>query len=242
MRTRREVLGGIILGSLTTTPIRSDDTTFGHFSGEVKVKWLTDGRLMQLLSPLLYTDPDGVQWIAKAGLKTDGATIPPFAWPFIGGPFEGKYRDAAVIHDAGCHDQNRRWEAVHLAFYNAMRCKEVEAWRAKVMYAAVYFFGPRWVLNPTDELPKRLFETEAEFFTLAGRIESGETKQPPDGTKAAFHRFCETGASNPFDTIQKSITCAIDEVNRAMRNLSTSTSEAASMPSLSLEQIRSYRP
>jgi Protein of unknown function (DUF1353) len=241
MKTRRHLLYGIVLGSLTRF-LQAEDKTFGHFSGAVQTEWLHDGRWMELLAPVLYTDPDGVQWLAKAGLKTDGATIPPFAWPFIGGPFEGKYRDAAVIHDAACCDKNRHWESVHLAFYNAMRCKEVEVWRAKVMYAAVYFFGPRWVLNPLEELPKRVFASEADFFAFAARIESGETKEPPEGTNAAFRSYCKAEGSNVIEALEKQLACVAEQVDKAVKPLSTSKTKAASLPQLSLEDIRSFRP
>src|SRR5207245_2096027 len=155
---------------------------YGYFSGTIKVRWLEDGHLMELLTPILYTESDGTQWYAPAGSTTDGASIPQFAWSLIGGPFEAKYRDAADNHDVACNQKQRYWESVHLAFYNGMRCRGVEAWRAKAMYAAVYHFGPRWTLNKSEQLPRRVFEKEFEFFELAARIESGETKQSPLGT------------------------------------------------------------
>ncbi len=37
---------------------------------------------------------------------------------------------------------------VHRTFYTAMRASSVDVWRAKVMYAAVYHFGPRWGMLP----------------------------------------------------------------------------------------------
>src|SRR4051794_9685128 len=46
-----------------------------------------------------YIDPKGVGWQAKAGLKTDGASIPPWAQLIIGGAWDGQFIRAAVIHD-----------------------------------------------------------------------------------------------------------------------------------------------
>jgi hypothetical protein len=74
----------------------------------------------------------------------DGASIPKFAWSIIGGPFEGKYRDASVIHDVACVARSAPWEYVHLVFYYAMLASGVDKTTAKIMYAAVYHFGPRW--------------------------------------------------------------------------------------------------
>jgi hypothetical protein len=62
----------------------------------------------------------------------------------IGGPYEGKYRDASVNHDYECCVQQSAWQDVHRMFYDGMMARGVELWRAKLMYFAVYFFGPRW--------------------------------------------------------------------------------------------------
>ena len=72
----------------------------GKFSGDVKAEWLPDGVNMRLLEPLSYTDNSGRVWSAPAGFVTDGASIPEVFWSLIGSPFTGKYRTAAVLHDA----------------------------------------------------------------------------------------------------------------------------------------------
>lgn len=118
--------------------------SFGNYVGNVKAEWLDDGRTMKLLAPLKYIDPARRIWLAPTGWIVDGASIPQFAWSGIGGPFEGKYRYASVIHDVACDEKVRPWELVHETFYYAMRASGVEDWRAKVMYAAVFYFGPRW--------------------------------------------------------------------------------------------------
>ena len=78
------------------------------------------------------------------------------------GPFEGKYRDASVVHDVACEEKNQSWQSVHRMFYEASRLSGVRWLDAKVMYFAVYHFGPRW----TPE-PPRLLKTEDDF--LRGR-------------------------------------------------------------------------
>ena len=117
---------------------------FGHYEGTVQTEWLRDGRRMRLLAPVSYFDPKGKQWVAPKDWVIDGASIPQPAWSFSGGPFEGKYRDASVIHDVGCDRKTDPWEEVHEVFYYGMLASGVESWRAKIMYAAVYHFGPRW--------------------------------------------------------------------------------------------------
>ena len=83
---------------------------------------------------------------AQSG-TTDGASIPRWAQPIIGEPYNWKYLKAAVVHDHYCYEENqvRSWRDTHLMFYDAMIDLGVEYFRAKVMYFAVYFAGPKWV-------------------------------------------------------------------------------------------------
>lgn len=117
---------------------------FGEFIGTVEAVRLGDGRSMKLTKPFAYLSPDGARWEAPAGSIVNGASIPPFAWSFIGNPLEGKYRNASVIHDVACVSQSRPWQTAHEAFYTAMLAADVDGLKAKVMYAAVYHFGRRW--------------------------------------------------------------------------------------------------
>ena len=92
----------------------------------------------------MFVDPDDKAWTAPQGLVTDGASIPRALWSVVGSPWTGLYRDAAVIHDAYCDSHSEPWQAVHKVFYLAMLANGVGPVQAKVMYAAVYRFGPRW--------------------------------------------------------------------------------------------------
>lgn len=118
----------------------------GHFEGQVVVKWLDDGRRMELIKDFAYVDPEGKIWGAPAGAVVDGASIPKAFWSIIGGPFEGKYRNASVVHDVACVQRKESSDDVHLMFYRACRCGGVEEKKAKTVYAAVYFFGPKWAI------------------------------------------------------------------------------------------------
>ena len=117
---------------------------WGYYSGFVEARWENDGRTMTLLSELRYVDPDGNVWLAPAGSKVDGASIPRSLWTFMGGPFEGRYRNASVLHDVAYEEKNRPWQDCDRMFYNAMRCSEVSAVEAKTMYYALYRFGHHW--------------------------------------------------------------------------------------------------
>ena len=75
-------------------------TKWGYYNGEPVTRWSPDGRNMILVTELRYTDPKGEVWVAPAGSVTDGASIPRYLWSLTGGPFEGQYRNASVLHDA----------------------------------------------------------------------------------------------------------------------------------------------
>jgi hypothetical protein len=117
---------------------------WGYYSGQVEARWENDGRRMTLLSELRYTDPEGVVWIAPAGSVVDGASIPRALWSLMGGPFEGKYRNASVLHDIAYEQQSRPWKQCDRMFYNAMRCSGVGSTEAKTMYYALYRHGRHW--------------------------------------------------------------------------------------------------
>ena len=100
-------------------------TKWGFYNGEPVTKWNPDGRTMTLLTELRYTDPKGNVWVAPIGSVVDGASIPRYLWSVMGGPFEGRYRNASVLHDVAYGDKKRPWQA-------------------KTMFYALYRFGHHW--------------------------------------------------------------------------------------------------
>jgi hypothetical protein len=178
----------------------------GQFKGEVIAKFLRDGRNMRLEQPFGYVDPKGQAWDVPAGTETDGASIPRVLW-VTHPPFTGKYRAAAVVHDYYCQTKSRDWKATHEVFYHAMRAAGVEDKTAKVMYAAVYYFGPRWGRGGTGEaratgaVQELPFEDQARLFDqlrswiesegpdiegIARRIDAGNLSAPPSEARVAL--------------------------------------------------------
>src|SRR6266699_6715628 len=121
-----------------------EPSKWGYYSGSPVTRWEPDGRTMTLLSELRYTDPQGFTWIAPSGSQVDGASIPRSLWSIMGGPFEGKYRNASVLHDVAYEQHKRPWQDCDRMFYNAMRCSGVGAVVAKTMYYSLYRFGRHW--------------------------------------------------------------------------------------------------
>jgi Protein of unknown function (DUF1353) len=126
---------------------------WGYYSGTIDTRWAADGRSMTLLNELRYTDPKGVVWIAPAGSVIDGASIPRALWSFMGGPFEGKYRNASVLHDVAYDQKSRPPAVVDRMFYDAMRCSGVGAVEAKTMYYSLLRFGRHWKFSVKKAKP-----------------------------------------------------------------------------------------
>lgn len=122
----------------------------GRFKGRVVAEWLSDGRLMRLQEPFEYVDPSNRRWPVPADTTVDGASIPQVFWSLIGGPFEGLYRSASVIHDYYCVRRTRPFPQVHRVFYDGMLTSGVADPRAWLMYQAVANFGPRWPAAKID--------------------------------------------------------------------------------------------
>jgi len=128
----------------TTNPEASDSSTSGQYFGRLLLEPLPDGRRMRLAEPFGFLDAKRKRWPVPRHAIVDGASIPQALWSVAGGPFDGKYRDASVVHDYYCSVRLEPWKAVHRVFYEAMLASDVSPARAKLMYAAVYFAGPRW--------------------------------------------------------------------------------------------------
>ena len=111
-----------------------------------------------------YKDPAGVRWQTKAQDKTDGASIPVWAQPFVGTPFTKEYIKAAVIHDHYCDRHVRPWRQTHKVFYDALISSGVSVERAKLLYYAVYLGGPKWVelIPGTGCGPNCVFKIETD--------------------------------------------------------------------------------
>ena len=124
---------------------------FGTYVGlPPHIELLADGRRVRLLKPLCYVQSEGSNWPVPAGVELDGASIPRFAWSLIGGPFEGLYRDASIIHDHYCAVRSRRG-----APRTACSRRDALQQRSRSRQRSctrLYRFGPRWDEGRDHEL------------------------------------------------------------------------------------------
>lgn len=128
------------------THVETVDSGWGIFTSDAirQVRNVFEPRRGTLQSPFGFRDSQGTEWLVPAAATFDGASIPQEAWSFVGGPYEGLYFPASIIHDFYSDVKQRPWRQTHLMFYDAMRAAGVEEAQATLMWGAVRYFGPRW--------------------------------------------------------------------------------------------------
>jgi hypothetical protein len=149
---------------------------FGDFLDQLKGAFVPEAKprpLFRLDTDFRFKDPNGLLWSTPAGAEVDGASIPQFFWSFIGGPFEGPYISASVIHDHYCKTKERTAHDTHRNFYYGMRAANVEDWRAKLMHWAVETFGPSWKLDKRVVMQQQCLSSpgQASICTSVPKIE-----------------------------------------------------------------------
>lgn len=135
-----------ITGIATTLGTVSNNS----FKGNVQAEFVSPAkpddnfRDMKLLTPFGYVDPRGVNWDVPVGYITNGASVPWGLWNIVGGPYDGPYRDAAVLHDYYTENKLRTWEDTHRMYYEASIARGVSENRASIMYAGLLVGADRW--------------------------------------------------------------------------------------------------
>jgi hypothetical protein len=150
---------------------------YGRFEGTLVVEMVKEHPTDSILKQdLVYIDPAGNRWVAPAGARINGASIPGWAKSFLGGNYDGPYRYAAAIHDVACDDRyrikTRSWQQAHEAFYHAMLANDVGQKTALLMYGAVYHFGPKWEVVEYKHVPS------AELPELFASVQSAARQSP----------------------------------------------------------------
>ena len=184
---RRLAVAALILSAACSRP-----GPFGHFVGTVKTEWIEANRKMRLLDDFSYVDSKGMTWAAPKGSVVDGASIPQVLWSVVGSPYTGEYRSASVVHDVACVKRDKPWQDVHRMFYEACRAGGVGEQKAKLMYSAVYHFGPKWAPGGAAMFYMRTMPVEEEFAQLKTFVEAGDRSLEEIETFSAVRRPVRT--------------------------------------------------
>ena len=98
----------------------------------------------------------------KKGFDFDGASIPQSLWGVYGNPLSGKFRIAALVHDALYASQKLPREVADAIFLDLMKQHEVGYMKRQTMYYAVRSAGWYvWRRNTKEEI-----ETYKEFINV----------------------------------------------------------------------------
>jgi hypothetical protein len=174
-----------LITSILAQPVIAQ-SQYGSFPYPLDLRMSGNGRDAMLLAKFVYIDGQSKSWEVPTGTVVDGASIPRPLWSIAGSPWTGKYREASVVHDYLCEKKNTAWKTAHQTFYTAMLANGVDAIQAKIMYAAVYRFGPRWDFEYTPDCPNCAAVphkvdkftpnfNEEEFNALEARARAGAT-------------------------------------------------------------------
>lgn len=169
----------------------------GHYTGKLLLEPLNDGRKMRTVLDFGFAETGGLHWPVPRGTTVDGASIPWLLWTPFGGPYEGKYRNASVVHDYYCSVHTADYQAVHLMFYRAMLVSGVSVARAKVMYLAVKYFGPSWSEMDVENtklgmpaIPRRPDHDDLMFYVLHDPLTIAVSNVIERGGKSAHDWIC----------------------------------------------------
>ena len=104
----------------------------------------------------------GYRITVKKGFDFDGASIPQALWSVYGNPLSGKFRIAALVHDALYASQKVSRELADAIFLDLMKQHEVGYMKRQTMYYAVRSAGWYvWRRNTKEEI-----ETYKEFINV----------------------------------------------------------------------------
>ncbi|TPI27329.1 DUF1353 domain-containing protein [Mesorhizobium sp. B3-1-9] len=190
---------------------------YGQFVGNPDGSFISDPDRPQfkLNRPFVYRDPNGLEWTVPAGEVTDGASIPRFAWSLVGGPFDGPYLDAAIIHDYYCCTKSREYYSTHHAFWMGMRAAGVSDTMAYIMWSAVRFGGPAfWSVDPSAVAPVPCRTDNVAAKSLY-EMSDERTRAIAIGKFAGMARTLKTSGGKVLDVVDgKAILAQTDEAER----------------------------
>jgi hypothetical protein len=141
---------------------------FGKFLDQLRGVFLADAAPrpeFKIEHDFRFEDPNGLLWLTPEGTSVDGASIPQSFWSIIGGPFEGPYINASVIHDYYCRTKERTAHDTHRNFFYGMRASNVPEWKSELMHWAVSTFGPSWKLEKRVVMKQSCVTTAENFRT-----------------------------------------------------------------------------
>jgi Protein of unknown function (DUF1353) len=165
----------------TETPVIIANSSF---KGTAKVEFLKpenpSDRRVKTLADFGFVDSKGQHWDVPADFVSDGASIPWGLWSITGGPFDGPYRDAALIHDYFCDFPKFSWEDTHRMFYEAAIARGTSESVARTMYMGIIYGGPTWT-KPSVQTPAPGKKADANKWYMIGTAHAADEPKQDKG-------------------------------------------------------------
>jgi hypothetical protein len=200
-------VGGVIIGVAVTLlamaagmfePSGAVDPAFGTFMpAEPSVVLLGNHDRMRLTADFGYSDSRGKIWTAPKDYVSNGASIPQPLWSIVGSRTSGPWSYAAILHDWHCEKMIEPSDEVHRMFYEACRANGTPERKAKMLYAAVYHFGPSWKHKTLTSAMKSTSPDGSDEVINVGHKVVSETTATAIPTEEEMSRLIRVEAENP---------------------------------------------
>ena len=106
--------------------------------------WILDDKCkyMEVVEEIKYKDIEtGITLTIPIGFRTDGKSAPKITWSFLGGPFTGPDKFAAVVHDYALYSKLMSNKDADRVFKDILKEFKVNKVKISLMYKAVRFWS-----------------------------------------------------------------------------------------------------
>ncbi len=118
----------------------------GEFEGRVVVEWLDEAFVPSLraVEDFGFRQAKGKFWKVSRGEAFDGKGWPPLLSDLVGSPYEGSFRNSALVYESATQRRTEKWDEAQRMFFEASVVEGVALQDAKVMYLLLAIQGSRW--------------------------------------------------------------------------------------------------
>jgi hypothetical protein len=118
----------------------------GEFEGKVVVEPLDEPFVpsIRVVEDFGFRQATGKFWKVSRGEAFHGKGWPPLLCDLVGSPYEGKFRDAALVYESATQRRTEKWDEAQRMLFEASITEGVAPQDAKVMYLLLAVQGSRW--------------------------------------------------------------------------------------------------
>lgn len=118
----------------------------GVFEGRVVVEQIDEAFVpsIRAVEDFAFRQAKGKLWKVSRGEAFDGKGWPPLLCDLVGSPYEGSFRNSALVYESATQRRTERWDEAQRMFFEASVTEGVAPQDAKVMYLLLAIQGSRW--------------------------------------------------------------------------------------------------